>query len=496
MIMKHNYNSATKHGTMLRKTNVVKMFRGIIAFMLPLLIFSGCMDDDFDENDLWDVCPRVEIDRLTPVSDAEGVPVKTEIHVVFNKVMNPKSFKSDSTFIVKDANDNTIWGVRSFDGETVIFKPNKLLPDNTEITVKIKKEVYDFYDFNLEGDVSWKFRTGTEAEISAPFVIFKSPKDGAENVVLNTRVIAEFNEPLDPATIGPNSFRLLKDGAALPGTVTYDNRIAQFIPGDYLEPFTMYEAVLSAGIADPMGNEIENDIVWSFTTGDVIEHIPNSVDISEIDNFAILSGRYIMNISGTSSITGDVGLYPGVYTDITGIDTLNHVDGTVYVTGAVPIDGLPRYLIRAKRELAKAYDYAKDANDPVPISLSGDQGGVTLTPGIYKAQTLSIKNGDLILDAQGDPHTFWIFQVETLLETGGAGGNIILEGGAQARNIFWQVGIREILGPNVLLGDNTSFAGNILSKQGISMGANGHITGRLLVMDGGVRLQNSTVVIP
>lgn len=490
--MKHIYISAKKHRKLLRMANILKMFRGLIAFLLPLLIFSGCMDDDFDENDLRDVCPRVE--SRTPPRGEDGVRVDTEIRVVFNKVMNPKSFKS-STFIVRDAN-GIIWGERSFEERTVIFKPNKFLPANTEITVEIKKEVYDFYDFNLEDDVTWTFRTGTLEDISAPYVISKSPRNGAVDVVLNTRVIAEFNESLNPATIGSASFRLLKNGDAIPGSVTYENKIAQFIPGDYLEPYTVYEAVLSAGIADPMGNAIENDIVWSFTTGSVIEQIPKSVDISEIEHFVILAGRYIMNLSGTSSITGDVGLYPGVYSDIIGIDTLNHVDGTVYVTGSVPIEGLPRDLIRAKRELAKAYDFAKSANDPVAISISGDQGGVTLTPGIYKTQTLSVMNGDLTLDAQGNPHSFWIIQVESLLETGGSGGNIILEGGAKARNIFWQVGVREVLGPNVLLGANTSFAGNILSKQGISMGNNAHITGRLLVIDGGVRLQNSTVVIP
>jgi len=101
--------------------------------------------------------------------------------------------------------------------------------------------------------------------------------------------------------------------------------------------------------------------------------------------------------------------------------------------------------------------------------------------------------GDLILDADGDPNAFWIFQVETLLETG---GDIILAGGADPNRIFWQVGIREILGPNALIGEDTHFIGTVLSKQGISVKSGATVTGRLMVKDGGVRLRNATIALP
>lgn len=487
--MKHMYFLAREHHKMLNKNSAIRMFRGLMLFMLPLLILSGCMEDDFDENDLRDVCPRVE--SRAPARGEDDVRIDSEIKAVFNKLMNPESFDA-GTFIVRDAS-GSIPGDISFSDQTAIFKPRNFLPVETEITVEIKKEVRDFYDFNLEDDVSWTFRTGRLEDISAPYIVSRSPAPDATNVVLNVHVIVEFNEPLDPATITTDRFMLNQGGVDIPGTVIYADKVARFIPGAYLDPLTEYEVVLAAGIADPMGNAIESDIVWSFTTGTEIEQIPESVDIRAIANYVMLAGRHIRNLSGTSSIVGDVGLYPGVYDDIEGIDFSNDVDGNVYVTGAVPIEGLPKELIRAKNELARAYQFAKNANNPVSVPLSGDQGGVTLTPGIYNAQNLIVNNGDLVLDAQGNPHSFWIFQVESLLETG---ANIILEGGADPRNIFWQVGIREILGPNVFIGENTSFAGNILSKQGISVGNNAIVTGRLLVKDGGIRLHNSTIVRP
>ncbi len=487
--MKHIYNPAKKHHMVFSDNSTVRMFRGLFAFVLPLLIFSGCMEDDFDQNDLRDVCPRVE--SRTPARGEEGVRIDSEITAVFNKAMNPESI-NQNTFIVRDAN-GPIPGTRSFTDQTAVFTPANYLPPLTEITVEIKKEVRDFYDFNLEDDVIWTFKTGTLEDISGPYIISRSPQPGAVNVVRNAHVVVEFNEPIDAVTINTDNFMVLKDGNPIVGSVYYSNKVAWFMPENYLESFVVYEAVLTTDIADPMGNNMEEEDRWTFTTNDVIEHIPNAVDLRKISNYVMLAGRYIMNHSGASSITGDVGLYPGVYDDIMGIDTLNHVDGTVYVVGAVPVPGLPGELIRAKNELAKAYEFAKTTNIPEAVSISGNLGGATLTPGVYKTQTLLVHNGDLTLDAQGNPHQYWIFQVESLLETT---GNIILTGGADPRNIYWQVDVREILGPNVLIGDNTSFAGNILSKQGISMGNNAHITGRLLVMDGGIRLDNSTVVIP
>lgn len=488
--MKHIYAPAKMHPKLILQNGTLGIIRSFAVFLLPLLIFSGCMEDDFDENDLRDVCPRVT--SRAPAAGDSGVRIDSHVIAEFNKSMNPESFDKNTTFIVRD-DAGLIPGDLNITEQTVVFEPRGFLPQQTLITVEIKKEVADFYDFNLEGDVIWTFTTGSLEDIKGPYVIARSPRNGATNVVLNSHIIAEFNEPLNPATVNSDNFMVYENGNAIQGTLFYEDQTAWFVPLNYLAPNTTYEVLITTGIMDPMGNAMENDESWSFTTGTTIEPIPNSCDISKIEEFVILSGRYIRNLSGTSSITGNVGLYPGVYDDIFDIDTILDVDGTVYVTGNVPVDGLPGKLIRAKADLKEAYHQAREASDPTPVSISGDQGGNTLTPGIYKTQQLLVQSGDLTLDAQGNPHSFWIFQVDAYFETS---ANIILEGGADPRNIFWQVGIRDILGPNVIIGENTQFFGNILSKQGISVGENGIVHGRLLVKDGGVRLHNSTIVIP
>jgi hypothetical protein len=119
-----------------------------------------------------------------------------------------------------------------------------------------------------------------------------------------------------------------------------------------------------------------------------------------------------------------------------------------------------------------------------------DQGGLTLAPGIYKASTsLLIQNGDLTLDAQGDANAVWIFQVGSALTTvGGAGGNIILAGGAQAKNVYWQVG------SSATIGDNTIFKGNVLALSDITMNSGAVAEGRMLARNGTVVMTSTNII--
>jgi hypothetical protein len=47
---------------------------------------------------------------------------------------------------------------------------------------------------------------------------------------------------------------------------------------------------------------------------------------------------------------------------------------------------------------------------------------------------------DLTLDAQGDPDAVFVFQMPSSTLTVGNGRHVILSGGADPANIFWQVG--------------------------------------------------------
>jgi hypothetical protein len=153
---------------------------------------------------------------------------------------------------------------------------------------------------------------------------------------------------------------------------------------------------------------------------------------------------------------------------------------------------VPAMLAQANTDLVNAYSFAEQAVSPAAVVISGDQGGRTLTPGIYKsAGAFLLQTGDLILNARGDADAVWIFQIAGNLTTaGGSGGNVLLTGGAQARNVFWQVG------GSAALGSNTVFNGNVLALNAITLNPNVDLTGRLFSRNGAVALSTSIVKKP
>jgi hypothetical protein len=124
------------------------------------------------------------------------------------------------------------------------------------------------------------------------------------------------------------------------------------------------------------------------------------------------------------------------------------------------------------------------------VTLSGNLGGQTLTPGLYTStSSLAIASGNLTLDAQGDTNAVFIIQIGSTLTTA-SGSQVILSGGAQAANIFWQVG------SSATLGTNSVFEGTLLAGQSITLMTGATLEGRALALTGAVTLEGGTITIP
>jgi hypothetical protein len=201
-----------------------------------------------------------------------------------------------------------------------------------------------------------------------------------------------------------------------------------------------------------------------------------AVPLGTTSNFAILAGTAITDVP-TSTINGDVGLTPTAGSGITGL-TCAEVTGTIYsvdASGPLPCRVTdPARLTTAKNDLTTAYN---DAAGRIPDStLSGgdDQlGGKTLTAGVYRFGHGSTANliGDLTLN--GDASSVWVFQATSDLVTA-TSSRVILTGGAQACNVFWQVGSA------ATLKTSSTFVGTILAHDDISLGDSVTVFGRLL----------------
>jgi len=419
-----------------------------------------------------------------PKDLATNVPFNKTVTATFNQVMDPLTIDA-SSFLLKEG-ANTVPGAVSYLGITASYNPTGNLSPNTLYTATITTLAKSPTGVAMANDYVWTFRT---LDTLTPIVILTSPLDKAIGVAFNKTVTATFNQVMDPLTIDASSF-LLKNGAVtVPGSVSYSGSTASYNPSSNLAPKTLYTATITTLAKNPSGIAMASDHVWTFTTLDT-----NSgpfIDLKSALNFGILAGVGVSNNAGFSEIHDmNVGISPGVRSSVTGFPPAIVVNGAIFASDDASPAGVAAMLTQAKTDLTNAYLAAEGATSPAPTTVSGDQGGLTLAPGIYKStSTLKIQSGNLTLDAKGDPNAFWVFQIASGFTTvGGAGGSVILTGGAKASNIFWQVG------SSATIGDGTIFKGNILALTSITMNSGAVAEGRMLARNGSVVMTNTNTI--
>jgi hypothetical protein len=205
-----------------------------------------------------------------------------------------------------------------------------------------------------------------------------------------------------------------------------------------------------------------------------------AVPLGAAADFAVLAGAGITVAGAVNSttITGNIGSF--ATTTITGLENLTLV-GVNHAGDAVTQQG--------KLNLGTAYTDAAGRSATVTYSPIFDLGGRTLGAGVYKGPSSFGITGTLTLDAGGDPNAVWIFQAGSTLITG-SGSNVSLIGGAQASNVFWQVG------SSATLGTDSHFEGSILASESITLNTRADLRGRALALNGAVTLDYNTIVVP
>ena len=133
--------------------------------------------------------------------------------------------------------------------------------------------------------------------------------------------------------------------------------------------------------------------------------------------------------------------------------------------------------------------YTDAAGRPTPDFLelgTGNIGGQTLAPGLYKWTSTVTIPADVTIS--GGANDVWIFQTTGDL-TMSAARAITLSGGAQAKNVFWQVAGR------TTLGTGSHFEGVLLCKTDVTLQTGATMNGRVLSQTQ-VALQQATVTQP
>jgi hypothetical protein len=334
--------------------------------------------------------------------------------------------------------------------------------------------------------------SGSVSDTVAPKVMSTFPLSKAQNVASNGAIMATFTEAMDPTTITAVTFRLEQGAVAVPGVVSYFNTTATLLPSLPLALGATYTATISAKATDLAGNPLAATYSWNFTTDVSAPKGPAPVMLGAAGGYAILAKSAIANVP-TSAITGNLGLSPAAASYITGFSltrqgtlwTTPQVVGSVFAADNDP--PTPTNLTTAIGAMETAYTDAAGRPTPDFINLAtGAIGGLTMLPGLYTWTTSVTMASDVQIS--GSPNDVWIFQIAGDLSMSSA-KSITLSGGAQARNIFWQVG------GHVDLGTSAHAEGVILGKTQINLGAGASVNGRLLAQTA-VNLASSTVIAP
>lgn len=324
-----------------------------------------------------------------------------------------------------------------------------------------------------------------------PSIASTNPVDGATGVAVNRSVTITFNQGMDPNTITANTFTVSPSS----GVVKYDPllHVATFTPNTNFGSNTTFTAQVGPGVKDANQNSLPQ-VMWHFTTGATSAAGPAPVLLGSAGDYVILAQSAITNVTG-SAVTGNLGISPAAATYVTGFalsaDATNtfanssSVVGKVYAATYAP--PTPANLTTAVGWMQTAYTDAAGRVTPDFTELgSGNIGGKNLVPGLYKWSTSVTIPTDVTLS--GGANDVWIFQIAGDVVVSAA-KKVILVGGAQPKNIFWQ------LAGQMTVGTTAHMEGVVLSKTAITLNTTASINGRLLAQTA-VALDNCTVTNP
>lgn len=446
-----------------------------------------------------------------PANNATGIALNKKIAATFSETMNPATI-SITSFLLKNGT-TAITGTVTYVGNIATFTPSANLVSSTLYTATITTIAKDLAGNAIASDYIWTFTTGALLDIIPPTVILTDPLNNAIGVAIDKKIAATFSESMDPLSISTVSYTLKNGSTAVSGNVTYLNNVATFSPLFNLLLNTVYTATVTTQAKDLAGNTMLANYVWSFTT--VLPIVP-PVALGTAANFGAFGGSAGATNQGLNTVINNgslgttgastliTGFHDGLTADVYTETPLNKGNVTGGIFTAPPAPGTATSATIATNALSDAttaYNSISPASKPGGSDPgAGELGGLTLAPGIYKSASGSFKitNGDLTLDAKGDPNATWIFQTASGLTVGIAGPagakSVLMINGALPKNVYWYVGSAATIngaGGGVMVG-------TIIASAGVSFSTAGNavqtvLNGRAISLNASVTMVNTTI---
>jgi hypothetical protein len=469
----------------------------ILASVSLTIFIAGCKKDDFDE--IAGICPLVE--STNPASDAVNVPLDQIITATFNEKMNPATITQTSFDLstLLGTTNSSVAGTVSYNEATMTlsFKPTNPLASNTTYTGTVKTNVKDLRGNALQTDYIWSFSTSS---IIYPQVTSTDPENNATGVVLNKIIEATFNMPMDPLTFTASTFIVKNGETTVPGSISYDEGTAFFDPANDLAANTLYTVTLTTGIKNVEGVTLQNNYVWSFTTGTTIAPRVISTDPENLETEVaidkIVIATFSMQMDPSTITTSTFTLYNGIsqvagavtYSGTTATFTpaIPLLPNTIYTgtitTGAKNVAGVPiankyvwRFTTIATAPVVISTDPANGATQVVLNKIVTATFSVPMNPWTITSSTFTLKHGTTSVDGSvsysGTTATFKPNSVllANTVYTGTITTGAESEAGiALAENYVWTFTTGSITAPTVISTDPANGATGVLLDKTIT----------------------------
>jgi hypothetical protein len=488
------------------------------------------------------------VPATTSPGPTSGVATNTAITALFTEDMAPASISSATFKLTCAAPCVSPAGSVSYSvgNRTAVFAPSAALAANTTYTATLTTGATDLAGNALAGNQAalpaasnyvWTFTTGAgPAPAANVSVSSTNPANGAASVCTNATVNATFSVPsglrMDPNSITSAVFTVNGAAPVAASSVLLDaatGRIATFTPAAPLVAGTTYTARIKGGATGAVdlaipANTMLADATWTFTVISCVAPPPAPVSLlGTASLFGAFGGSAGVTNQGLNTvINGNIGT-TAVSTAVTGFHdgvpsctytetplNIGTVNGLIYTAAPPPTVGCPSegtattFSIASQARAGALAEYnALVAMPGGPDPGAGNLANKTLAPGVYTAAAGSflIQGGNLTLDAQGNANAVWVFQMASTLTVGGPGAaapvSIIMANGAQAKNVFWQVGTAATINA---AGGGT-FYGTVISQSGAAISTPGNvalvtINGRVLSLNASVTMVNTVINVP
>ena len=459
---------------------------------------------------------------LTAVPFVTDISISTILSAKFSHDMSSSSL-TPASFSVACPSGAPISGTVSYDSvnRLAVLHHAAPLPAGVTCTATITTSVVDSVSTALATNYVWSFTTAASpiipVPVVAPTVIASNPVDNALLVCRTQNLSVTFSKAMDPTTINSTSISITNLGAVIPGLISYDSpsntatfSVTQNSPNFGYADNSAFITTISTAVTDESGVPMAAAKVLHFTTASNSCVPELSVNLGSIASYGAFGGNAGVTNSGINTVVnGDLGttaectLFTGfhdaanIYTQTT--LNIGQVTGSIFCAPPAPGTVQSQLLASlAAKDALTAFNALKGLAPTVTLD-TGELGGRTLVKGVYltPVSSLILGSGDLTLDGAGDPDAVWVFQMPTSLTVGliATPRSVILINGAQAKNVYWQVGSAARLENGSLL------VGTVIAKAGMTISTAGQLTqtvlrGRAIGLDASVTMVNTTIYAP